>query len=109
MIDKGIKVFDGTIAELKQKYGQIRELYFETGSKNAAEILDYSKHFNLGAEELSVKTKGNSFNVRFNSSVVPVSDMLSYTLGRISVSDISVKDADIEEIIRRLYEQGVER
>ena len=43
--------------------------------------------------------------VRFNSAAVPVSDMLSYTLDKVSVNDISVKDADIEEIIRRLYGQ----
>lgn len=108
MIDKGSKVFDGTISYLKSKYGQIREMYFETGSKNAVEVLGYAKHFNLGDDDLSVETEGNAVKVRFNSSAVPVSDMLSYTLGKINISDISVKDADIEEIIRKLYEQGVE-
>ena len=108
MIDKGSKVFDGTISDLKSKYGQIREMYFETGSKNAVEVLGYAKHFNLGDDDLSVETEGNAVKVRFNSSAVPVSDMLSYTLGKINISDISVKDADIEEIIRKLYEQGVE-
>ena len=108
MIDKGSKVFDGTLSSLKDKYGQIREMYFETGSKNAVEVLGYAKHFNLGDDDLSVETEGNAAKVRFNSSAVPVSDMLSYTLGKINISDISVKDADIEEIIRKLYEQGVE-
>ena len=101
-------MFDGTIASLKAKYGQIRELSFETASPNAAEALGYDRHFSLGKDDLSVETEGNSVKVRFNSSVVPVSDMLSYTLEKINVSDISVKDADIEEIIRRLYGQGVE-
>jgi ABC-2 type transport system ATP-binding protein len=34
--------------------------------------------------------------------------MLSYTLSKVNVKDISVKDADIEEIIRRLYKKEVE-
>lgn len=108
MIDKGSNVFDGTIGELKSKYGQIRELCFETDSPNAAQALDYEKHFGFGEDELSLEAEGKTVKVRFNSSVVPVSDMLSYTLDKINVSDISVKDADIEEIIRRLYKQGVE-
>ena len=33
--------------------------------------------------------------------------MLSYTLNKVNVKDINVKDADIEEIIRRLYKEGV--
>ena len=46
--------------------------------------------------------------MRFNSAHAPVSEILSYTLSTAKVSDISVKDADIEEIIRRLYQKGVE-
>ena len=107
MIDKGSKVFDGTIADLKSKYGQIRELYFETDAQKAAEKLGYAGHFQLGSDDLSVEAEGNAVKVRFNSAAVPVSDMLSYTLAKINVSDISVKDADIEEIIRRLYERGM--
>ncbi len=105
MIDKGTKVFDGSIAGLKAQYGQIRELTFETGVANAAAVLEYEKHFNLGEEDVSVETEGNVVKVRFNSAAVPVSDILSYTLDKVSVNDISVKDADIEEIIRRLYGQ----
>ena len=33
---------------------------------------------------------------------------VSYTLSKVNVKDISVKDADIEEIIRRLYKKEVE-
>ena len=47
--------------------------------------------------------------VRFNTSVAQISDVLGYTLQKVNVNDISVKDADIEEIIRLLYKQGVEQ
>ena len=107
MIDKGTNVFDGTITDLKSKYGQIRELDFDTSVQNVSSILGYKEHFGFTDEDLSVEQDGSFVKVRFNSSVVPVSDMLSYTLGKIKVNDISVKDADIEEIIRRLYKQGV--
>ena len=107
MIDKGTNVFDGTITELKSKYGQIRELDFDTGVQNVSSVLEYKEHFKFSDEDLSVEQEGSFVKVRFNSSIAPVSDMLSYTLGKIKVNDISVKDADIEEIIRRLYKQGV--
>lgn len=107
MIDKGSNVFDGTISELKSKYGQIRELHFDTDTENVKDILSYKEHFDFNDEDITVETEGSSVKVRFNSEAVPVSDMLSYTLGRINIKDISVKDADIEEIIRRLYKQGV--
>ena len=107
MIDKGSNVFDGTISELKSKYGQIRELHFDTDSSNAESVLNYKEQFGFDEDDLSVECEGKAFRVRFNSQAVPVSDMLSYTLSTVNVKDISVKDADIEEIIRRLYKQGV--
>ena len=33
--------------------------------------------------------------------------MLQHTLSKIHVKDLSVKDADIEEIIRRIYKREV--
>lgn len=108
MIDKGSKVFDGKIADLKEKYGQMRELAFVSSDENALDILSYAEKFGLEGDDLFEESDGASFKVRFNSSIVPVSDMLSYTLSKINVKDINVKDADIEEIIRRLYKEGVQ-
>ena len=108
MIDKGRNVFDGSVGELKTRYGQIRELNFVTDSPDPKAALDYLRHFSIGEEDVSVKCEGSAVKVRFNSSAVPVSDILAYTLETVHVNDISVKDADIEEIIRRLYKQGVE-
>lgn len=107
MIDKGKNVFDGSISELKTKYGQIRELHFETDTPNINKVLGYKEHFNFPDEDILVETDANSVKVRFNSQIVPVSEMLSYTLAKAKINDISVKDADIEEIIRRLYKQEV--
>lgn len=107
MIDKGKNVFDGDLYELKSKYGQIRELHFETATKDISNVLAYKEHFNFIDDDISVNVDGSLVNVRFNSSVVPVSEMLKYTLQKIDINDISVKDADIEEIVRRLYKQGV--
>lgn len=108
MIDKGSKVFDGKITDLKEKYGQMRELAFISLDENALKILCYAEKFGFGKDDLIQKQDGTSCKIRFNSAIVPVSDMLSYTLSKINVKDINVKDADIEEIIRRLYKEGVE-
>ena len=107
MIDKGKNVFDGTVDELKSNYGQMRELNFELQSADDINALDYKAHFKLSDEDVPVKNDGKKVTVRFNSDSVPVSDMLSYKLSGVHISDISVKDADIEEIIRRLYKKEV--
>lgn len=107
MIDKGTKVFDGKIADLKEKYGQMREISFVSKNENYLDLLRIDKRFNLSEEDFAIESDGAGCSVRFNNSIVPVSDMLSYILSEIDVKDISVKDADIEDIIRRLYKEGV--
>ncbi|MCQ4021833.1 MULTISPECIES: ATP-binding cassette domain-containing protein [unclassified Ruminococcus] len=107
MIDKGRNVFDGTVDELKSNFGQMRELHFELANEGDLTKLEYKAKFGLTDEDVTVKNDKSKVTVRFNSDCVPVGDMLSYTLSSIHVQDISVRDADIEEIIRRLYKKEV--
>ena len=51
MIDKGSKVFDGKITDLKEKYGQMRELAFVSSTDNALDILGYAQKFGLGEDD----------------------------------------------------------
>ena len=110
MIDHGKKVYDGSLYNLKQKYGQMRELNFEAADKSSISALDYESVFAdcaLSDGDLSVKTEGTSVTVDFNTDKIPVEKMLNYTLGTLHVKDVNLKDADIEEIIRRLYKGEV--
>ena len=85
----------------------MRELAFISDNDKALEVLDYHNALKITEEDLISEKDGSSYKIRFNSSLVPVSKMLEYTLSKINIKDINVKDADIEEIIRRLYKEGV--
>lgn len=108
MIDKGKNVYEGSLRELKKHFGQMRELSFEVPSTQDLTVEKFVSGLKLSGEDLVVQRDSNLFKVRFNSELMPVSDMLSYTLSHADVRDIAVKEADIEEIIRRLYKQGVD-
>lgn len=107
MIDKGKKVFDGQISDLKREFGQMRDLQFELSDLNDINKLDYISRFDVTEEDVTSKSEGALVSVRFNSDKITVEDMLSYTLSKVHVKDINLKDADIEEIICRLYRQEV--
>lgn len=106
MIDKGKNVYDGSLHELRENFGQTRELVFETDNSASLTEEQFRKGLRLNGSDLVIEREKNSFKVRFNSAKLPVGEMLSYTLSLAKVKDISVKDADIEEIIRNLYRQG---
>ena len=108
MIDKGRKVFDGTIGGLKASYGQSRELKFVPVESEISEKLDYKHELNLTDDDVFIQNDGHSISVKFNSDKVSVEKMLSYTLSVTHVKDISVSGADIEEIIKDIYKSGVD-
>ena len=103
MIDKGKKVYDGALDKMKEKYGKMREIHINLKSAEDMEKLAFAEKFNLLEDDLEIKLEGKKATIKFNSSKAQVSDMLSYILGTITVKDIAVGEADIEEIIRRLY------
>lgn len=107
MIDKGRNVYDGSLRELKANFGQMRELNFEASASSDLTAEKFVGGLKLKGDDISVECDKNLYRVRFNSAIMPVSEMLSYTLAQADVRDISIKDADIEEIIRRLYKRGV--
>ena len=103
MIDKGKKVYDGELDSMKEKYGRMREIHITLRSTTDMDKLSFAEKFGFSADDLEIVLDGKKAVVKFNSSKVQVSDMLSYILEAISVKDIAVSEADIEEIIRRLY------
>lgn len=108
MIDKGKKVYDGALDSMKEKYGRMREIHINLKSENDMDKLNFEEKFGLSGDDLELKLDGKKAVVKFNASKVQVSDMLSYILGTITVKDIAVSEADIEEIIRRLYKGNEE-
>ena len=107
MIDKGKKVFDGGIAELKQNFGEARTLAFELVNASDIVRLDYHSRFHLSEDEVSVEHDKSSVKVRFSTAAVSVEDIISYTLSTVHVKDLNIKDVEIEEIIKQLYRREV--
>jgi ABC-2 type transport system ATP-binding protein len=106
MIDKGKKVFDGGLGALRAQYGQARQITVEMEDSDELGKLDFTRRFGAGGGEVEVGAQGLKAEIKFNSQKISISDMLNYVLETVGVKDISVKDADIEEIIRRLYKEG---
>ena len=107
MIDKGKKVFDGGIAELKHNFGDVRTLEFELVNAPDFKLLDYHRRFKLTQDELTAERDGAKATVRFDTAKVSVEDIISYTLSTVHVKDLNIKDVEIEEIIKRLYRREV--
>lgn len=107
MIDKGRKVFDGAIADLKHNFGDVRTLEFELVNGPDFKLLDYNRRFKLIEDDIRAERDGSMARVRFDTAKVSVENVVSYTLSTVHVKDLNIKDVEIEEIIKKLYRREV--
>lgn len=104
MIDRGQEIFDGSVSQLKQRFGKMHEVRFEMTQQLEVERLDYHQHFS----DLEVIKDGLQVTIQFDATKVAIPDLVKFTLSRANVKDIAVKDANIEEIIRRFFRKEIE-
>ena len=104
MIDRGQEIYDGSVSQLKQRFGKMHDVRFEMTQQLEVERLDYHQHFS----DLEVIKDGLQVTIQFDATKVAIPDLVKFTLSRANVKDIAVKDADIEEIIRRFFRKEIE-
>ena len=93
IIDKGSKVYDGTLNGIREKYGSSRQLDVEFMTDTVTEPID-------GVETVDTDPRRKQF---IFGREVHINDLMSLLLTKYSVRDINITEPDIESIIRKIY------
>lgn len=103
IIDKGKAVYDGSIDEIKDKYGYMRTVQTFVKDIKEARKINIAEEFNLSEEEVATTTNENSLIVNFNKNKISISDIVGHIMSKVQVADINIKETDIEDIIKKIY------
>lgn len=107
IIDKGKAVYDGSIDEIKDKFGYMRTVQTLVKDVKAARQIDIVKEFKLSREDVNTSIVDNSLIVNFNRNKISISDIVGHIMAKVQVMDINIKDTDIEEIVKKIYSHEV--
>ena len=94
IIDKGSLMFDGSLQNIRSKYGTARRLIAEFNEEVSVEPISKVAIENLGDRKMSFS---------FDNNVVDVNKLMNEILGKYSVRDITVAEPEIESIIQKMY------
>ena len=94
IIDKGSLMYDGSLQEIRSKYGTTRRLIAEFNEEVTVEPISKVAIENLGDRKMSFT---------FDNNVVDVNKLMHEILGKYSVHDITVAEPEIESIIQKMY------
>ena len=97
VIDKGEKIYDGSLVGIREKYGTTRQLDVEfAGMEQIAPIS------NVEIQTLD-ELDGRKKRFVFENKQVQINELMNYLLQTYQVRDISISEPEIESIIRKIY------
>lgn len=96
IIDQGKLLYDGSLAQLGDRFGGKRQLvvYFsEAYPEIIVENADIEAH------------DGKELTLQFDKKKISASELISQLSSRYAIRDLEVREPDIENTIRRIYEE----
>ncbi|MDR7857823.1 ATP-binding cassette domain-containing protein [Tissierella sp.] len=98
IIDKGEKIYDGLVSEIKSRYGKDRQL----------EVEFVKEYANINIPKTTIVYEDlNTKRFQFNKDIVQVQHLISQLTEKYDIKDLTIKEPDIESIIREIYEGGI--
>lgn len=107
IIDNGKKLYDGSLEEIKNKYGYMTTIEIQIKKQFELSEIKLNEILNLNNEDLNFTKEDMKLIVRFNKNKVSSSDIMFNVMKEYRVLDFLVKETSIEDIIKKIYRNEV--
>lgn len=97
IIDKGSKIYDGSLLGIREEFATTRQLVVEFAKNIEVEPIK-----NVIIQDLS-ELDGRKKKFIFENKKIEINELMSNILNRYPVKDIQISEPEIESIIRRIY------
>jgi len=104
VIDRGQVIFDGGLAEIRERHAAEASVEFDFA--RAAEEEELAGLVGPRASVRWERLAPLRWRATFDRRAVPVAEVISRTVPRIPVSDLSIAEPDIEDVVKKIYRQG---
>lgn len=107
IIDKGIKIYDGGLKEIKEKYGYMTTVSVLLKKSEIDKNVDPNSYFNLDENDLNLNIEEGKINVTFNKNKVSSTEIIEFFMKNYTLQDFSLKETSIDDIIKKIYRKEV--
>ena len=99
IIDKGKILYDGSLANIKYRFGNTKTVFIPSNIELDAEAL--AKSF----PGTTVDDMDDKKAIKFSLNDIDLDDMLLYLINTYHIKDFKIEDISIEDITKQLYEK----
>lgn len=113
IIDHGRKLYDGTVASIRERFGGERTLIAVLDASELTRLTRNAQegdHYMLTDLPAGVRVVGNEgprFWIQFGRESIPAHELVALLGARYRLRDVTFQEPEIEDVIRRIYEKGL--
>ncbi len=97
MIDRGRIIYDGSLASFKEKYSGGYMLTIELANENTNIV---ENRFKI------IKEEGPKKRILFDKKEISVAEAITLITRSYDITDLTLKEPNIEEIVKKIYENN---
>lgn len=99
IIDKGRILYDGSLANIKHRFGNIKTIFVPLNS--VLDRDDMVRRF----EKIAFEEAGDKLAIKFSTDEVDLDEVLMHLISVYHIKDFKIEDISIEDITKQLYEK----
>lgn len=105
IIDEGKLIYDGSLTDLKERFGTKRKVVMEVQNLKEAAKLPLHEYLSVSREDYEVQAdaKNNTITISFDKNKLQVSDVIGQVMGHTQVKDIKIYETELAEIVKAIY------
>ena len=101
IIDEGSVIYDGDLAHIKNKFGDLRTVTVELRENLSGieEFDDFNGNVNYELQE-------RNLTITFDALKVSFEKVMNHILQHVKMKDMKIKEISIEEVVKEIYKKG---
>lgn len=105
IIDSGSILYDGSLTQIKEKYGYMTNIEVQINRVVKDEELYFIKE--LDEKDTSITILDNKISINFNKNNISTADILGKLMAKFNIVDFTVRETSIEDIVKKIYRSEV--
>lgn len=103
IIEKGVIIYDGPLADIKHRFGDMRTITVQPQADYVPEALDTFDG------RVTYEQDEDKLLVKFNADNMPMEQAVEYCFHTLRTSDIKVAEITVEDVVRQILEEEEKR
>ena len=99
IIDHGHLLYDGSVAAIRDRFGTERTLIVDLETDESGPL--------AGLPAAEIRADGLRRWLRFRRAEVTAAELIAAVSARYRIRDLTIEEPDIEDIVRRIYQEGI--